>query len=369
MRYIGILVFLLVMGCNPFKKDQDLSEPLAPSQIQIELQSKLELYCELSTEAADSYGFVHSVGDGLLFTALHETVCGGEQTMKAEIAPGMWCRHPTCPGSKPDFEISPSRLSRDMQLGLFIYLFQYSKVQAFSDIIDHGRAADWEMCDGHYRSDKERLGRCVLSPTLKATLYDLATDTGVICDTICRLSKSVFQVWDPFAKGYQAHLAVLHTDVRGRAEGAINSLQQDFLRSMSERESNNALYTGIHRSFTGGDLEEVAEYLVNSPKWPKDRLPTSKEYCTEYLFQRDEQKKDQEFRVNGDGCVTYYEYVARDNYASKKVCGLNVGESHIVEGMTVNDDWYSCDENKVHAGTDFLYASYKILGGLRRLDP
>ena len=365
MIFLGLCFWSLSCSCNPFLKDNEVKEPIELSPSMLELKSKVSSYCEYAKEAKDMYGFVHSVGDGLLFTALHESVCGSNHTLKAQVAPGIWCRHPTCPGSKPDFEVSPSRLSRDMQLGLYTYLYQNNLPEEFYRIIEFGRSNKWDMCDGHYRSEKEKYGRCILSLTLRATLYDLASNVGVVCDFECRASRSVFQVWDPGAKGYRAHLAVVHTDLRGRAQGGINDFQQDFLRAMATRESNNALYVGIHRSYAGGDMEDVVNYLLTSPKWPNDRLPTNKEYCTEYLFQRDEIKNDQEFDADDKGCVTYYTYKGRDNYEKHEVCEKEPGSKHVIEGATVNDDWYACEGDTVHSGTDFLYASARVLGLLR----
>jgi hypothetical protein len=355
-------------SCSLFQKDPGISVIPEDSQLAEQLRQKVNLYCELGYQVADSEGFYHSTGDGLLFTAIHETVCGGSETLKAEVAPGAWCRHPSCPGSSPAFEISPSRLSRDMLLGLLVYANQYEKIEHLDRLIRFGLDHAWDMCDGHYRSNKERIGRCILSPTLRATVYDVAVELGYPCDDTCKLYRSVFQVWDPFSQGYRAHLTVLHTDLRGRVEGGINKLQKDFLRAMAEREPNNALYVAMHRSYTGQDLKDVAWYLMNSPRWPNNRLPTNNEYCTEYLFQRDEQKENQEFTADSEGCVTYYEYRGRDNYEQKKECGIQPNQPHIIEGMSVNDDWYSCAEAKTHSGTDFLFAAFKVLGGLRGTD-
>ena len=80
-----------------------------------------------------------------------------------------------------------------------------------------------------------------------------------------------------------------------------------------ERNPDNALFAVAYHKIKDGDYSEPTATLLNERYFPADRLPTSKDRCTEYLWQREN-----------------------------------------------DDDWESCKDKETHSGTDFLFATHLI---------
>lgn len=309
---ILILVFLII-GCESFDKDNEPHEPEKIDTLEITQQRKT--YCELSKELYEEKGYVHDKCDGLLFTSLHALACPYVSIEAFQKSPGLWKRSPThdC-FSKGE---SRSGLSRDMILGVLFYAWQYNRLDIIDSLISYGRDNDWYMCGGEYESEKWRLGRCKMSKTIIATIYEVGVALGYECDTGCNLARAVPQVWNPYETGFQAHLLNIHILLRGLVQGAINDNQIAQLKYQAERVPQNQLFLVNSAIWGGGDINR--SNILYSSYFPKDRLPSSNERCTDYLWQRDFGK-----------------------------------------------DWEKCpQDNEVYHGTDFLLVSVLLLQELR----
>ena len=121
----------------------------------------------------------------------------------------------------------------------------------------------------------------------------------------------------PVNTGFQAHLQVIGQLAYGAAYGGISKNGVKLLKDQADRQPWNALYVGAKALYTDGNMADAAGILFSM--CPKDRLPTTADYCTDYLYQRD-----------------------RDN-----------------------KDWQACPPVKTHEGTDCAFAAAVILGEVR----
>lgn len=318
MSYLQIIAVIIVIGsgCSKLKKDNEPQESIDNRERFPQVVEKQRLYCELSRPKYEEKGYTHSKCDGLLFTALHGMVCPYVDIYPFQQKAGLWKRSPT----QDCFKSMQSRtgISGDMLLGLTFYAWHTNNLTILEDLIAYGEEHGWDMCDGEHESEKWRLGRCVVKPTLKATIYEVASKMGYDCRTRCQSARLVPQVWNPHVVGYQAHLVQLHILLRGLVQKAINDNQVDQLRWQVERVPDNALFRSNLATWTSGDMTPSVDILMNPLYFPEDRLPGSGDRCTDYLWQRDP-----------------------------------------------GADWTPCEAEIAHYGTDFLLVSAIILGELR----
>lgn len=251
-----------------------------------ELQNKFEIYKDLSSRRRDPWGWnTDDKCDGLLFNCLW-SLCGIDvDIMKAQDKKGKWHRHPAmnCYESNE----SGSEISRDMLIGLVLWIIAGKRTIVLNDLIDYGESHSWVMGKGDI---SRTFVSCSLRSTLYAARYNLTGKDSFI--------RKIPRDWEkPFPlsfatsqKGYSRHLQMLHI------------LALSFLRSPSDRDREvveyhckkqprNALYHAInYRLFDKSALELALGVLLDDSLFPSSSLPTSENYKTSYLFQRDQEE-------------------------------------------------------------------------------
>lgn len=340
LRRIVVLALMLTACNNPFRKDNPNTDPLPDFKPRLEaLRAQADLYCEQSLPLYRERGWVHSECDGVIFTNLYAVACPQNQVDTSVFEypdqPGRYSRDPQpeeCFSKNAEREAaenpnrSPTTDSRDGLNARMIRWWQTEDVAAVTRAIDYLRAHDWYLCpkDGA-KDDGVRFSRCFVNPAAKATLYELGAFLGYPCDAACKEARAVPQVFDPKDTGFELHLEVISTLLRGTMQGVINDNQRLMLKSAASRNPGNVLYQAAATRFDDGNFQTTVEAAENQALFPKDHLPTTENYCTEYLFQRDE-------RENGQ----------------------------------TSSDWLPCPERQEpKSGTDFSFA-IKVFDGLRR---
>lgn len=246
-----------------------------------EVSKKKEVYCNLARDKYRQRGWVGtSECDSLLFTALYGVACGGVDIEAFEESPGYWRRNPdhTC---GPDDGSSASTISRDMFLGVFHQLWDSKDKDAVARIEQYGKDHDWVMGDG----DKTRT---VFTPGLITDVYDMLDKLSLSVEIKESSEDSIAAI----NKGFQAHLDILHILLHGRVYKGINAIELSTLKGQAQRQPRNALYRAAYALFSDGNQQAAAEMIMNETFFPADRLPTNAQYCTEYLFQRDDAPQD-----------------------------------------------------------------------------
>jgi len=318
MRIIPLAICLAVsLACG--KKDNE-PKPSVLTSGYAELKAKADLYCELSYPSYQELRYVHSKCDGSGFTSLHAVACNAVTPIDLTVfsdAKGKLFRDP----KHECFEKgeSAAESSKDMVLmRMFAAYIQNDKpwVDSFHAFASSN---NYVICDA--KDEATKLSRCVLSPALISLLNAMQKKIkGEDPGQPFAETKEVSGILDsviPLTKGYQAHLEVLRIWLSGHVHGGITDYQKKILELQADRQPDNALFQAAYATYDDGNMSNVIDKLKGMTAYfPDDRLPTSSEYCTGYLFQRDKSAKD----------------------------------------------WGPCDENQVHSGTDFAFTTFLISG-------
>ena len=368
MKSLFMILFLLSCA-NPFLKDNEPRKSKLSSEEQ--LQKKLDLYLSQSSQGLDEFGFYDHIGDSLLFTCLLNASGGSTDISQAVLPSGRPLRHPNI---SP--EISRTSFSKDMMVGYLVCMWVMSEQKSLpliESLIKHGRSNNWNLCgdlgayedkailDGHNKLSHriDMLSRCVMSPALIATIYDLAVKVGYNCDVSCHTARTIFIQTPTNSKGFARHLNFLHQSLRGLIEGSINDNQVSIFRNGVENQPNNALYQAIYHTYSNRDQSKALSLLLDENKFPSGAIPDNNNYCTHYLFQRDE-RRTKVLTADAGGCIQYKD---AGIISDVKECGLSP-DSQVTRYM-YNPDWLPCDGGSSKAGIDFMYAATWVLGKLK----
>lgn len=308
LRKAIVLVLIFVIGCKALDKD---NKPKEPNEIKVEVKSKLDVYRPLVTAQLDEHGLVTmggSVGDSALFSCLARSAGAASFDPAILFVNGKPIRHPNiAPG------ISRTPVSKDMVSGILWCLYDLHKKgntdhakELVRAMIDFGKAhkltigteLGWMFCTDEDRvaysiKDEDWFGRCFMPPATIKDIYRVAKLVGVECDQTCQ-EYTILGPNIPADKiGFERHLAVTGTVRNGLVEGAINDNSLKIvLKNAAEAQPRNALYLAAYHTFLDGYQADSYAALMDESLFPADRLPTSANYCSDYLFQRDEDQKD-----------------------------------------------------------------------------
>jgi hypothetical protein len=196
-----------------------------------------------------------------------------------------------------------------MFLGLFVWLYVNKRIDLIEQIIMYGQSnRDWL---GLWVMGEGDRARTVFRPNMQSTAYEL----------LFRLSgqdhpkRAIPQIW-ALVDGYAAHLQAVHIYLRRMLIGRDQGNTPVFVNHYRKTYPRNALF-----QIVAGRTGAAIDILLDESLFPSDRLPESKDRCTEYLWQRDP-----------------------------------------------GADWEPCpEERKVHAPVDFLFVAAIILGELKHV--
>lgn len=309
MKYFIFLLVTITSGCGWFKKDNKAT----PSAHISELSDRDATYCALSKPIVESHGGTTDEHcDAALFTSLHALQCGyANPGIFEDGTTGKLCRRPgcTCYPKQPGLSSSDSGFSKDMATGMQVF-YSARPDKDFAKRVS-GYLADNKLtaCDA---VDAVTLAsKCVMSSKIvyrwaQVEKLGAERDRDEPSDEPQALTGNT---------EFRAHLDILGILTEYQLYSGISNSSIDTIKEQADREPNNLLYQAMLAKFVKGNQREIAEKLLL--KFPADRLPTSDDWCTDYLYQRDE---------------------IRDG-------GLN-------------KDWLPCDNKEIHSGTDYLLVSY-----------
>ena len=299
-----ILALLVVSACGPFKKN---TKPKPTQSESEEVAAQFAIYQPLVSAQADSFGVMRmggSVGDSALFSCLARV--SGALTFDPMVffVEGKPVRHPLIEPS-----VSATPVSKDMVNGLLWCAYDVGRkgdkvktLEMTNAMIAFGRAHEdrvlgWYFCTEQDRtdykiSDQNWLGRCLMVPSVIKDIYRVHKWAGGACDDDCRFWSNVGVGVTTDTTGFERHLMVLTITRNGLVDGAIDGYSLDRLRTAADQQPRNALYQAAYHLFLDGNQERAFTGLLDESLFPTSRLPTSLEYCTDYLFQRDQDAKD-----------------------------------------------------------------------------
>lgn len=252
------------------------------STVKAQLMDKYRLYVSLLAQQQRYHGdsgWLTKDCDGLLYNSLAAAAgIPGINIEAAKDATGQWFRTPS-KNCYPD--VSPSTISRDMFWGLSYWIFVNYRADIINEIIDYGRKRQNQI--GSWVMGQGDITRITIRANMQATLYWLRYRlTG-----IDNRQKYLPQYWTTSTKGYATHLEFLHMFMYGLTTGAIDERGYRVMAEHLRRQPQNALFAAIMSRFGANTIDQALSTLFNERLFPKDRLPTNNNYCTDYIFARD----------------------------------------------------------------------------------
>jgi len=281
---VQILAVLVLISCSKLDRDNEPQDPVG-----VDLQTVKNFrqnYIDLEEKISSPSGFVHG-GDGMLFSCL-KFVSGGRVDWKSSHKTGdeFWMIRK--PNYEPD-ELSErwSWYSKDMLTGELFCIWKSQDLSWLQKRIQWLEDHDWDICGGREYADPYITwkSRCKISANLKDTIFEMRKRLGGKGHTATWIP----QIWNPLDhEDFTAHLTVLSIYLRGIMMNGINDNQLDYLKKTAESQDRNGLFVAFYKTFTDGNMEEPYRLLFEI--FPRDRLPTSQDKCSEYLWQRDQNK-------------------------------------------------------------------------------
>lgn len=286
---IGFLVIsiFLTFGCSCLKRKHK-PDP-TPGIVTDEIIVKKVKYCEYGRLYGDESQWNIATCDSLLFASLWGTACGEIPIENFMDENGKWYRTTTkdCFPGPGAYGGSATSISKDMFRGLFFYLHQYRNIDLINKTINYGKVHSWIMGDG--KDEIEIAGRCLMTPSMINELYDLQTKVEAF--PLFAESSDGDQIG--IMTGYQGHLQVLGVLMRGRLYDGINDIEKEILKSQASRQPDNVLFQFAYKLYEPRhDISRAMAILEDEARFPSDRLPSTTEYCTDYLFQHDKKESD-----------------------------------------------------------------------------
>jgi hypothetical protein len=276
---ILIFAFLFLHCC---KRENEAHETTANSE---RLAAKKQLYCDLSADLIAKRNYVVGKCDGLLFASLRGIGCGDTDISEFQDQDGRWFRDREHACFVPDSleNESDSSISKDMILGAMSHMWYSENTEQIDKTIAYGQSHDWVM--GQAKDDETLASKCLLSPTLVSILIDIQKKNGSL-----RASVSTDAIG--INTGFRAHLDVIHILLSGSVYNGLTDSEVQTLKAQADRQPHNALYQAAAAFYDDGDQTKAQELLLDESRFPADKLPTSKEFCSDYLWTDDEGPND-----------------------------------------------------------------------------
>lgn len=281
-----LILICATTGCT---KPKTLDEVKPEKQVS-EIRAKADLYISLHK------GWAHDRCDSLGFTALCKLSSGcTEANIFDAEDDGMWYRSPDhrC----YDDGESKSDFSKDMMVMLLTYLVGSQDKDAVKRIRHYGDRHAWTFGRGP-------LSRTLMTPPIIKLIHKYADGKSADGDYLSEVTRSDF--------GFEQHLDAVWAILNALILDGMPSNLYENIENLSNEQPRNALLAAIKNRYKSGNQQQTIDILLDRRLFPDDRLPTSHERCTAYLWQRDQE----------------------------------------------SDDWKPCEENKTHDGVDFLIAAW-----------
>ena len=270
------------------------SKPKETTNDTLTIQEKFQLYLDLMPAG----GIYLDDCDALLFNGLAGSVPGVEidlQRWRAET--GLYLRrcvqeYEDCyHARKPDgSRMSESQCSRDMYLGLMIWLYHadwvpvLERLEIAREIFARGEANGWVMCEGD--RTRTKFSNSMIG-TLAWLIYHLGGE-----DHPERENPLYTLAITGLETGFERHLAINHAYLRAELTGRMAPATLAALAIFVERDPHNPLAQVVYHRYDDGDQENGISLLMDETHWPNDRLPDSSNHCGKWAIQRDSDSDD-----------------------------------------------------------------------------
>jgi hypothetical protein len=257
------LIFLFLISCGTEKHNAVRTVDTFP-----DLQEQRRVYLEKAKRVQDKYGWIETDEcDSLLFTGLaYASGLKGVKILAGREPDGRWQRRPqgNCYG------FIQGSISRDMLIGLMWAAWATGNEEILNALYEYGKDHNWKMGDGD-------IDTVYLTPNFINTLKILIGKDD-----------NLPEIWIDPQKDHQRHVVALNIILRGEVEGNIRDDQLSVIKKFVKKQPKNALFQYGHHRFTDGDQSNAIAILRTKSLFPGNKLPTSKERCARWLWERRE---------------------------------------------------------------------------------
>jgi len=267
------LVLAIAILLFPLTSCERRREPARESSGDLDaLRERRALIRSLAPRAWD----VSDACDALLFTALTQVGLGEPGDLEAaESELGHWHRLPG-----PEYAVKcSSDISRDMLMGLFVWIWEFKRLDVAENLWAYGSENNWKM--GEERNAAEHFDRVYLRPGTVGLLAELIYKLG----GENHWERSLLTV-NPLssAPGFQSHLTLLNLHLLGEMHGGLTASELGTLTDILQHMSQNPLAHALYHRYTDGEQSRATELLLGT--WPADRLATGRDWSEEWRTQR-----------------------------------------------------------------------------------
>ena len=277
-----LFTFLMLTSCATQQNEAHFEK-----DANAKIADKRALYCELSEAKFKERGWAVSECDGLLFSSLRAIGCSGDvSAFESTVEPGKWYRNPKhdcfIPDKVGEQQGSDSTISKDMYVGLSAYMAHKKDTDGANRTVSYGESRSWIV--GEAKDTVTLASKCFIVPALQNVFRKIAGQNQLAPNDGDSIGVST---------GFRAHLDVLSILVKGKLNGSISNLDIAILKEQAKRQPRNALYQAAKARYDDGDYNPALEILSDETLFPEKSLPNNHQnYCTDYLFQREEDDSD-----------------------------------------------------------------------------
>lgn len=234
-----------------------------------------DTYAVLQPSVSDEAGWVDTDRcDAILWASLRASSGVSVNVDVAQDATrrGRWYRRPV---SKPECYAtgaSTSTISRDMLLGVMWWAWTARRADVVRDLWSYGERRGWAMGDGRlFGADT------ILNSNLIGLLGRLCVALDANCGGASASAAQIPLTWDGSAAGYTRHLETLQILLLGEVDGELPTHAVERLRTHADEQSWNPLFAAALVLYDEWSPIEVDRRLAD---YPRDRLPTSADWCS-----------------------------------------------------------------------------------------
>lgn len=211
--------------------------------------------------------------DALLFASLSAVAVDKEIDIRAaQIEPGRFVRNPNI----DCYEEKGSDVSRDMYMGLFVYIYHFKKLDIAKEIYDYGERNNWVFGRTRNLGDNSNSFTPGMVSLLANIIYRLGGERSSL--------QHIPNIYSA-APNFSSHLSLLHLYLEGRMQGYLTPYQLSELEKILKHRHGNPFAQALYHKYTDGNQDIAAKLLIDI--WPTGRLPNSTDdWVEEWRHQR-----------------------------------------------------------------------------------
>lgn len=281
--FIGSFLF----GCSLLPKDH-AEEPTVNLLDELKLKyARVLEYSKSNVDAAT--GWPRDVScDGFTLTSIYVLAGGSSNVYLAadDKVPGKYYRD-ALHACGPKNGSSSTTQSQDGFITIATLLWKQKELARIADIISYVNANNGYTGDPHNGTSAMSAPVLNTYTTMSALLQGKTPPTKVEDPNPTPSTDLLNNL-----RGFQAHLLMWHIYDRGVIYGALNDLEYQTIKKVSQDRPRNTLFSAIYNKFTHGDQSAGIEQLLDETRFPSDRPCSSDTQCVPYLWSTDDTPGD-----------------------------------------------------------------------------